>query len=47
MTLVALKKLFLVCAEKSIKYEFYSLFNNSEKDGETYLKEKADSPPEP
>jgi len=32
VTLVTLKKLFW-CAEKSIKYEFYSLFNNPEKDG--------------
>ena len=27
--------------------DFYSLFNNPEKDWETYLKEVADSPPEP
>ena len=26
--------------------DFYSLFNNPEKDWETYLKEKAESPPE-
>ncbi len=30
----------MVYAEKFIKYEFYSLFNNSEKDGEIYLMEK-------
>ena len=27
--------------------DFYSLFNNPEKDWEAYLKEKAESPPEP
>ena len=30
----------LLLAEKLIKYEFYSLFNNSEKDMEIYLIEK-------